>query len=137
MADKTIIIDGKNVVHGTGVKESIEKSTADSIVCFDEVITDGSDTVSYKLTVDRLMWESRSYYETLNAKLKKMLNTPAEITTREVIRYKKQAPFVIVKNYHSCILDGKDYEMKPEERSAQNLSFLCASMDEYTEDYTE
>lgn len=136
MADKTIIIDGKTVAHGTGVKETIEKSSADSIVCFDEVITDGSDNVSYKLTIDRLMWESRSYYETLNNKLKKMLSTPAEITTREVIRYKKYAPFVIVKNYHNCILDGKDYEMKPEERSAQNLSFICASVDEYTEDYT-
>lgn len=135
MADKTIIIDGKTVAHGTGVKESIDKSSADSIVCFDEVITDGSDTVSYKLTVDRLMWESRSYYETLSNKLRKMLSVPAEITTREVIRYKKQAPFVIVKNYHNCILDGKDYEMKPEERSVQNLTFICASMDEYTEDY--
>ena len=137
MADKTIIIDGKTVVHGTGVKESIEKSTADSIVCFDEVITDGSDTVSYKLTIDRLMYEDRKYYDSLSAKLRKMLSVPAEITTREVIRWKKNQAFVVVKNYHNCILDGKDYEMKPEERSAQNLSFVCASMDEYTEDYTE
>ena len=137
MADKTIIIDGKTVVHGTGVKESIEKSTAESIVCFDEVITDGSDTVSYKLTIDRLMYEDRKYYDSLSAKLRKMLSVPAEITTREVIRWKKNQAFVVVKNYHNCILDGKDYEMKPEERSAQNLSFVCASMDEYTEDYTE
>lgn len=134
--DKQIIINGKAIAHGRGVKETIDKSTADSIVCFDEVITDGSNTISYKLTIDRLVWESRSYYEKVRDILKNMLSSPGDITTREVIRYKGYDPFVIVKNYHGCILDGKDYEMKPEERSAQNLSFICASMDEYTEDYT-
>ena len=49
--------------------------------------------------------------------------------------YHSEEPFVIVKNYHGCVLDGKDYEMKPEEKSAQKLSFLCETMDEYTEDY--
>ena len=137
MADKEVIINGRTLVHGTGVKESIEKSGAKSIVCFDEAIVDGSDTVSYKLTVDRIVFEKRSTYEKLRDIFKKMLKTPGTITTREVIRYKNAAPFVIVKNYTGVILDGRDYEMKPEERSVQNLSFLCADMDEYTEDYTE
>ena len=136
MADKEVIINGKTLVHGQGVKESIDKSSADSTVCFDEVITDGSDTVSYKLEIDRLVFETRKTYETLRDTFKKMLKTKGDITTREVIRYKKSKPFVIVKNYHGCILDGKSYEMKPEEKSAQNLSFLCETMDEYTEDYT-
>lgn len=136
MADKEIIINGKTMAHGKGVKESIETgSTAESVVCFDETITTGSDNISYKLSIDRLVFESRSYYEKLNKILKNMLSTKGDITTREVIRYKKQAPFVIVKNYHGCILDGKDYEMKPDEMSAQSLSFLCETMDEYTEDY--
>ena len=135
MADKEIIINGKTVAHGTGVKESIEKNSAESVVCFDEAIVDGSDTVSYKLTVDRLIYENRKTYEKLRDTFKKMLSTPGNITTREVIRYKNSAPFVIVKNYSGVILDGRDYEMKPDERSAQNLSFLCADMDEYTEDY--
>ena len=137
MADKEIIINGKTLVHGQGVKESFDKTSADSIVCFDEVITDGSDAVSYKLEIDRVVFESRKVYENLNKAFKKMLSTKGDITTREVIRYKKNAPFVIVKNYHGCILDGKSYEMKPEEKSAQNLTFICESMDEYTEDYTE
>ena len=137
MAEKEVIINGRTLVHGTGVKESIEKSGAESVVCFDEAIVDGSDTVSYKLTVDRIVFEKRSTYEKLRDTFKKMLKTPGTITTREVIRYKNAAPFVIVKNYTGVILDGRDYEMKPEERSVQNLSFLCADMDEYTEDYTE
>ena len=137
MADKEIIINGKTLVHGQGVKESIESSSADTIKCFDEVITDGSDVISYKLEIERIVIESRKTYEKLRDTFKKMLKTKGNITTREVIRYKNSAPFVIVKNYHGCILDGKDYEMKPEENSAQKLSFLCETMDEYTEDYTE
>lgn len=137
MADKEVIINGKTLVHGQGVKESFDKTSADSIVCFDEVITDGSATVSYKLEIDRLVFESREDYEILRDTFQSMLNVKGDITTREVIRYKADEPFVIVKNYHGCILDGKSYEIKAEEKSAQNLSFLCESMEEYTEDYTE
>ena len=136
MVDKIIIINGKNIYHGQGVKESIEHSSADSIVCFDETITDGSPAVTYKLEIDRIIFETRKNYEKIRDILNKMIGVPGTITTREVIRYKNNAPFVIVKNYSGCVLDGKDYEMKPEEMSAQKLSFKCASMDEYTEDYT-
>ena len=136
MADKEVIINGKTLVHGTGVKESIEKSGAESIVCFDEAIVDGSDTVSYKLTIDRIVFETHKNYKQLRDAFKKMMSTPGNITTREVIKYKNAQPFVIVKNYSGVILDGRDYEMKPDERSVQNLSFLCADMDEYTEEYT-
>ncbi len=134
MADKEVIINGTTLVHGQGVKETIDKSSASSTVCFDEVITEGSDTVSYKVTVDRLVFETREQYEELRDQLGIMMKEPGIITTREVIRFKNDSPFVIVKNFTGAILDGKDYEMKPEEHSAQNLSFLCKACDEYTED---
>ena len=134
MAQAEIIINGKTMVHGTGVKESLEKSGAESVVCFDEVLTDGTGQVSYKLDIDRVVYESRTTYRDLNKIFKEMLSTPGTITTRQTIKYKNKAPFVIVKNYSGCILDGKEYEMKPEERAAQNLSFICANMEEYIED---
>jgi len=134
MAEAEIIINGRTLVHGTGVKESLEKSGAESTVCFDEVLTDGTGRVSYKLDIDRVVYESASYYLTLSKIFKKMLSTPGTITTRQTIKYKNKAPFVIVKNYSGCILDGKEYEMKPEERAAQNLSFICSNMEEYIED---
>ena len=136
MADKEVILNGKTLVHGTGVKETIEKNGAESIVCFDEAIVDGSDTISYKLTIDRIVFETQRNYIDLRNIFKKMLKTPGTITTREVIRYKNSKPFVIIKNFSGVILDGRDYEMKPDERSVQNLSFLCADMTEYTEVYT-
>lgn len=133
MADKEVIINGYILVHGQGVKESIEKSGADSVPCFDEVITQGTASVSYKLDIDRLVFETREQYEELRDILKDMLNVPGDITTREVIRYKADEPFTIVKNYSGAILDGRDYEMKVEEMSAQKLSFICSDMEEYTE----
>jgi hypothetical protein len=133
MADKEVIINGQTMVHGTGVKESLESSTSKT-PCFDEVITEGSETASYKLDIDRLVFETREQYEELRDELKSLTHIPGIITTREVIRFKKDEPFVIVKNFTGVILDGKDYEMKPEEHSAQNLSFICSDMDEYTED---
>ena len=134
MAQAEIIINGKTLVHGTGVKESLEKSGAESTVCFDEVLTDGTGQVSYKLDIDRVVYESRTTYRDLTKIFKEMLSTPGTITTRQTIKYKNKAPFVIVKNYSGCILDGREYEMKPEERAAQNLSFICANMEEYIED---
>lgn len=134
MADVEIIINGKTLVHGTGVKESIEKSSAESTVCFDEVLTDGTEQVSYKLNIDRVIYETKLTYLNLSKTFKEMLSTPGTITTRQKIKYKNKAPFVIVKNYSGCILDGRDYEMKPEERAAQNLSFICSNMEEYIED---
>ena len=133
MADKEVIINGKTVVHGQGVKESLETNTSKT-VCFDEVITEGSENNSYKLDIDRLVFETREDYEELRDLLEELTHIPGIITTRETIRYKGAEPFVIVKNFTDCVLDGNDYEMKPEEHSAQNLSFICAGKDEYTED---
>jgi hypothetical protein len=136
MADKTVLLNGRTLVHGQGVKETIETSTSKN-VCFDEVVTQGSPSVSYKVDIDRLVYETRDDYENLNADLKSLLSVPGYLTTREVIRYDNEHPFVIVKNYSGVILDSKDYEMKPEEHSAQKLSFICASLDEYTEPVQE
>lgn len=133
MADKEVIINGTTIVHGTGVKESIENSATNTTVCFDEVITEGSATVSYKIDVDRLVFETREQYESLRDELNSLLGTPGILTTREVVRFKNEPPFVIVKNFTGVVLDGKDYEMNPDEHSAQSLSFVADGCEEYTE----
>ena len=135
MADKSIVIAGNRLVHGTGVKESIDKNTADTITTFDGNITIGSDTVSYKLTIDKIAYESITAYQNYSRIFRQMLSQKKEISTYEVIRFKNQDPYRIIKHYHGCILDGKDYEMKPEELSTVNLSFICESMEEIVEPY--
>lgn len=132
MADKEIIINGHTVLHGTGVKDS-ETTSTNTTTCFDEVVPQGAPIVGCTLEVNKLIYETKEEYDWLRDELKKMRSIGGTITTREVIRYKDSRPFVIVKNFSDCILDGKDYEMKPEEHSALGLKWICASCDESTE----
>ena len=101
-------------------------------ICFDEVITEGAEKVSYKLDIDRVIFETKKEYENLRDILALMIHTPGEVQTRETIRYKKEE-FTIVKTFTGAILEGDEFEMKPEEHTAQSLSFVCASKDETTE----
>ena len=132
MADKEIIINGHSILHGKGVKDSTETST-NTTVCFDEVVPEGSPNVSYTLEIERLIYETKEEYDWLRDELKKMLSVGGYVTTREIIRYKDSKPFVIVKDFKECILDGKDYEMKPEEHSAMKLKFICGDCEETTQ----
>lgn len=132
MADKQVIINGHVMLHGKGVKDSADTNTSTTI-CFDEVVPQGADTVGYTLEIERLIYENKEEYDWLRKTLKKMLSVPGMVTTREIIRYKNSKPFVIIKNFTNVILDGKDYEMKPEEKSAQKLKFICGDCDERTE----
>lgn len=132
MADKEVIIDGHIVMHGYGVKDS-ENTSTNTTVCFDEAVPQGADNTGGTLEMDRLVYETKEEYDWLRDTLKTMKSTPKMITTREIIRYKNSEPFVIIKNFTDCILDGKDYEMKPEEHSAQNLKFIWGECDERTE----
>ena len=140
MADKEIRIAVKsptlgdlsiNLRHGQGVKESVETETS-STVCFDEVIVEGAEKVSYKLEIDRIIFETRKEYEDLRDILKEIQHIPGTVETRETIKYKDEDPFTIVKTFGGAILDGNEFEMKPEEKTAHNMSFLCSTKDETT-----
>ena len=119
------------MLHGKGVKDSEDTSTS-TTVCFDEVVPEGSPNVGFTLEIERLVYETKEEYDWLREELKKMRSVGGNITTREVIRYKNSRPFVINKHFTDCILDGKDYEMKPEEHSAMKLKFICGDLDEET-----
>ena len=132
MADKEIIINNITVANGTGVKESIETST-NTTTCFDGVIPQGSPQISFTLEIDRFTYETKEDYVALRDQLLKMLSIPGEVATRETIYHDPTNPYTIVRYYSDCILDGKDYEMKPDEHSAQNLKFICGKCKEEIE----
>ena len=141
MSNATIILgvtmdDGSyksmTLVHGQGVKESVETETSKT-VCFDEVITEGAEKVSYKLDIDRIIFEKKQEYIDLRDILKRMQHIQGDVEVRETIKYKNEAPFTIVKSFGGAILDGNEFELKPEEKTAHSLSFVCASKDETIE----
>ena len=141
MSNATIILgvtmdDGSyksmTLVHGQGVKESVETETSKT-VCFDEVITEGAEKVSYKLEIDRIIFETKDEYVLLRDILKRMQHVHGDVEVRETIKYKNEAPFTIVKSFGGAILDGNEFELKPEEKTAHSLTFVCASKDETVE----
>ena len=137
MADRSIVIAGSRLLHGTGVKESIEKSQADTTATFDGNLVMGSDSISYKLTIDRIVYESMNTYANMSKVLNIMLSTKRNISTYQIVRYKNQKTYRIITHYHGCILDSKDFEMKPDELATQNLTFLCETKEEIVEPYEE
>ena len=136
MADKEIMLavgnKSINLRHGQGVKESVETSTS-TTVCFDEVITEGAEKVSYKLDIDRIIFETKKEYLLLSEILTTMQHVPGDVQVRETVKYPGEDPFTIVKTFTGAILDGNEFEMKPEEKTAHKLSFVCSSKNEKLE----
>jgi hypothetical protein len=120
------------IKRGQGVKESVETSTSQT-VCFDEVITEGAEKVSYKLEIERVLYETKQEYIDLRDILTAIQHVQGTVETRETIRYKDEDPFTIVKTFGGAILDGNEFEMKPEEKTAHSLTFVCSSKDEVVE----
>ena len=140
MANKEILIGadengegGIGVFRGTGVKDNPEYNT-NSTPCFDEVVTDGAEEIGGTLEIEKLSYDSMDQYIALAKKLLQMRSVPTMVTTVEVIQYKGEEPYTIRKNYHDCIIDGNDYEMKPQEKSTRNLKFTYAKMTEKVND---
>lgn len=135
MADeKQIIIGSRNGLHGvlrilygTGVKESPDVSNADSISTFSGAIVQGTDTISYTLEIEKLRYENMEMHQKLSEKLEYMMRNPEPITVIDTIRPKGEAPYQVKKMYKQCIVSGNDYEMKPDEHTAESLKFTCAS----------
>ena len=140
MTQYDIIIGGDDngnepvsVYRGTGVKDNPDFK-ADSTDCFNETITDGADNIGGTLEIEKLSYDSKEEYVALGKALLRMQSTPTMVTTVEEIKYKGQEPYTIRKNYHDCVISGKDYESKPKEKSTRNLKFTYASMTEIVDD---
>jgi hypothetical protein len=40
----------------------------------------------------------------------------------------------VVDNFYGCILEGNDYELKPDDNTAENIKFKASSRERYYED---
>jgi len=133
MPDKEIWIDGVRMLNGTSIKVSKNTETS-STTTFDGVITEGNANINYSIECNKVTYESKTNYVKLRKKLDSMLDKPAMITIRETHRPPApEKPFTVVENYQHCLVDGGDYEIKPDERTVDGLKFVTGAMKWYTE----
>ena len=65
-------------------------------------------------------------YKEFSASMEEMLSIPKMVTIRETIHTDRET-YTIVDNFNSCILEGWDYEIKPDDNTAESLKFKCSS----------
>ena len=124
MANKEIIIDGKKMMYGTSGKASPETNTS-STSTFDGVINEGLDEVPWSLEFSKLRYESLATHKEMSETLDRMISIPAMVTIRETIHTPEEV-YTVVDNFFNCLVDGNDYEVKPEEKTVENLKFKAA-----------
>ncbi len=138
MAEKEIWLDGVRIFHGTSIKVSKNTNTT-TTTTFDEVVNGGTANISYSIDCSKVAYDTEIEYLELEDKLEEMLETPSMITIREVRKPPApNDPFVVVRNYHDCLVDGGDFEIKPEDLTVENLKFKTGrhtKNDRYTEPY--
>ena len=135
MADITqteVYIGDLRVGHGTNVKVSPDQSsTVEETKTFDEVITDGSNILSWKITMDRLRYDTAKEYQDFERLLYTMFDTPQNMKVVNRTRGRDGNIVKVSQVVYNCLVDGKDYESKPGERITENLSFKGGKMKEW------
>ena len=125
MSDKEIIIAGKRVGWGTKAKAAPETNVS-STNTFDGAITQGLDKIGWSLEIEKLRFDDSVSYKEFSASMEEMLSIPKMVTIRETIHTDRET-YTIVDNFNSCILEGWDYEIKPDDNTAESLKFKCSS----------
>ena len=119
MANKEIIIDGKKMMYGTSGKASPETNTS-STSTFDGVVNEGLDEVPWSLEFSKLRYEGLTSHRELSETLDKMISKPAMVTIRETV-FSPDETYTVVDNYFNCLVNGNDYEIKPEDKTVENI----------------
>lgn len=124
MADKKVIIGGNTIAYVTSVKASPETNTS-STATFDGAITQGADKVAWSLELSKVRFESSAKHQKLSQLLESMFSKGKTITVRETVNAKNET-YTIVDNYSNCVLEGNDYEIKPDDLTTESLKFKAS-----------
>ena len=124
MVNKKIIIDKKTVMYGTSVKASPESNTSTTDT-FDGAIVQGLDKVSWSIELSKVRYEPSTTHRELSETLEEMWSVPKTITVLERVITPTEK-YIIRDTFYSCILEGNDYELKPEENTVENLKFKAS-----------
>lgn len=142
MAEKEVIIgtgdDQINMLYGTSIKESPDSNdTTSSVQTFSGAIVTGSNEVSYTLEIAKLRYEGMGMHMKLDMKLDDMMNNADNITVIDTVKPKGENAYQVVSRYFNCINTGNDYEIKPDDHTAENLKFKCERREREWKEYSE
>ena len=124
---KEVLINGERVLYGTQIKGT-RNTNANSTPTFDGVVPNGTSKISHSLEISKLSYDGYVTYVRLCEIIDGMLEVGGIITVRER-HVMPEEEFEVIYDYHDCIVDGDDYEIKPEDRTVENLKFICGSRD--------
>lgn len=129
--DKQVIIGSEksgnvlSMMYGTGVKGSPETSES-STNTFSGAVVQGTKKVAYTLEIDKLRFEGMEAHMALSQRLESMMEKSDNITVIETVYPKDSHPYKVIDRYYGCIVTGNDYEIKPDENTAENLKFKAS-----------
>lgn len=121
MADKLIYINDLYIGYGTSVKITAE-TNSESVATFDGPVTDGSDNVSHDVEIERLRYGTKSDYLAISKLLHKALSEPVTVTVKEDVKF-SDGKMRVTDTVYNCVLDNDEYELDPEERTVESISF--------------
>lgn len=124
MATKEVIINGRKMLYGTAAKATPE-SNATTTPTFDGVINEGLDEVAWNLEFSKLRYEGLASHKKMSETLEKMISKPAMVTIRETVHTPKEE-YTIVDNYFDCLVNDYNYELKPEDKTVENIKIKAA-----------
>lgn len=124
MGNKVVIIDGKRMLYGTSAKASPETNTS-TTPTFDGVIVEGLDEIPWTIEVSKLRYEGLATHREMSETLDEMISVPKMVTIRETVKNPDEE-YTIVDNFFDCVVDGNDYEVKPDEKTVENIKFKAS-----------
>lgn len=121
MADKAIFINNVRVGYGTNAKVEPELDT-DETPTFDGPVIDGTIEPSHTVEIEKLRYGTMDEYIAIEKLLVNMYTVGYPVKIVESVKM-KDGTMKITDIVYDCKLDGNDYELDPEERTVDSLSF--------------
>ncbi|WP_346662209.1 hypothetical protein [uncultured Methanobrevibacter sp.] len=128
MSNKEVYINGVKVLYGTSIKASPETSLA-TTTTFDGPVNSGTDKIPYTIEISKLRYEGLQEHKEMDRILNSMLVNPATVTVKETVITATET-YTIVDHYFGGLIDGNDYEIKPDDHTVENLKIKCESKSE-------
>ena len=127
MATKKIIINRETVMYGTNVKVSPKTSTSTTNT-FDGPITQGLEKVAWGIDFGKVRYEKSTSHRRLSEILDRLMYEPGEVTIIDEVVTPTES-YTIRDTFFGCILEGNDYEIKPDDNTVENIKMTGSNRD--------